>query len=1255
MSSVIITCTRTTTSDSTSLGHETYKVVGKMLSLETLLFLMEGSSSFHKQNLFLSKLQELQSDLDCVPFGGFHMIVDHRRINSSLLKGNPLAADFSQFQHKKVLKSIRDFGSDLTIPQKVNLLKTLVFNYKVPPEKVFGTTILGHEFFRYDDPARYKHAFGLADAVSLSMSNLGVRVRFNTKHKTSGIPQLDFYHGIGNTKMTGTTRYIKSHTTKKNKFLLTLHYLRNFPRNVPEKAYVKLIKLLLAGTFSLKLGQELPKGFSDLSFGVFPISVQNRLDRALLNKRERARFYFNLLQSKAVCAPVGEDMIHEAYLNHRASICRPESEVTPRDEELYEGLVKLGDRVGRIIRDNGLFDPLKTTLPNSRACVERSGKDGGNIKEHKQRSQVISYRGNPILKGEGGITRFEPLVIGLFGPPASGKSTLLQQIVAGLSRYFPERDPQKLTYSRSCSMKHWDGYDGQPIVILDDFGQIQTTRDDINEFSQLVSVNPYMLPMAELKHKGMFFNSPIIVLTSNCQYGGRLLDQTKTSVVEDSWAIWRRVHLPYFVEAGKLFPYDPFPRDFNRDAWHQKYKTLRGYPSGNSNWASIETINDKSIKIGNPISRIQFLDIISTELKRRMLFHESNLSGSWDQIVSRYRVEFLEQDEDEVFLDARVREIDFPIDERDHTLLVRFPNVPPLEAPKVKPVALSEPLKVRMITAAEADTKCLQPLQRALWKALSFFPEMCLTNGVKDLESFTEETLPWIYRIEEVIKNILSHHDSEEDWWLSGDYTSATDNLHMWVTEALLEGILRHIPHQYTKMWAEWECSPHDVLYQEIHGGKARQTSGQLMGSLLSFPLLCLANYFTLKTAGFESTQFLVNGDDVAARGRLEQINSWRSLAPRLGLSLSIGKNFIDRDFVTINSQLFYRGQVQHTGKVSCQTRHGTTLGYCFQEAQFYWGNSQEMKAEFIRRNLPELKKTPRSLDMPVSLGGLGMYLSDENFIQKSHGRFKLIYFFDLLKKYLHPDYIGRKNDPCRIGIVKVPCIRGEAAEKVCLHLNQDDHSDFLNRLLSLQTSSKEEKFQQDLSFKDLRNFEKLIRKDNDLGVFGRIVDSPKYRIRNFPPLTSFRTRYLAVPGKRAFDIQNLVLKQFAQFWLDSREGLLSQDPWLYFDIEDIEMKDYFRSVRFESVLEELVHRYDVQPLPEPNPVTPMLSEYREYNTRTEEDPHPSSVYQKYLLTSQLSLTAKLSAGGIDVVGSDINSNSTQMPMDLVQRRKETN
>jgi hypothetical protein len=61
-----------------------------------------------------------------------------------------------------------------------------------------------------------------------------------------------------------------------------------------------------------------------------------------------------------------------------------------------------------------------------------------------------------------------------------------------------------------------------------------------------------------------------------------------------------------------------------------------------------------------------------------------------------------------------------------------------------------------------------------------------------------------------------------------------------------------------------YEVSPHLIEYPD---GVGKQTSGQLMGSLLSFPLLCFLNDFIISHSGFERGKYLINGDDVVALG----------------------------------------------------------------------------------------------------------------------------------------------------------------------------------------------------------------------------------------------------------------------------------------------------------------------------------------------------------------------------------------------------
>jgi hypothetical protein len=284
----------------------------------------------------------------------------------------------------------------------------------------------------------------------------------------------------------------------------------------------------------------------------------------------------------------------------------------------------------------------------------------------------------------------------------------------------------------------------------------------------------------------------------------------------------------------------------------------------------------------------------------------------------------------------------------------------------------------------------------------------------------------------------------------------------MWVTEALIEGILEQIDHEPTARWVRWEISAHEMRYPKDVSGV--QTSGQLMGSLLSFPLLCFLNDFVMKESGFDPLSYLVNGDDVVACDEMSKIDAWKHLAPRVGLSLSVGKNFIDEHFCTVNSQLFYEGNVLHTGKVSCQHRAGQTIGYTFQEAQFYWGPTPEIKENFLMRNWRELKKTPRSLHFSSQHGGLGLADTCKG-IRYDSRLHKAVYLYDCLHRYslVHPV----KGAP--FSFVCVPLLRGDLArEQEGKHFSQvrfEKFQSLVDPMERLQTKT------DDLSHAEVRQF----------------------------------------------------------------------------------------------------------------------------------------------------------------------------------------
>nr|UJQ92783.1 MAG: putative RNA-dependent RNA polymerase [Narnaviridae sp.] len=1069
---------------------------------------------------------------------------------------------------KKFLSDCRFFGT-LSTPKALAVLKTL--NKSYPKESLIGFRKHGQVVHCFRDYTRVKHILGLSDAVDQAMSNFGMTISFpsfvsarlrpgqaqvarsRTFCKVSNHPfvQLDFRFKR------------RSLRTRARRFDLILHYLRVFPKKLEEKTYVKIIKTSLAGTFSLKMDQPIPEDFPEIGIPLFPSITQRKLDSVLKNKKKRVQFYFNLLQSKALCSPVGEDMISEAYVKHRLALCAPKEDTLAVDVTLYEKLKAYGRDVGKHLD----YNPFETSFPNAKASIEKNTLQGGNRKALKTNGTLTTFSSHPILGLSEGQVRLEPYVIGLFGPPGSGKTTLVNRIVQNLRYHMAPRDMARedFVYSRSCSTKHWDGYHGQPVVILDDFGQNLEDRTDLSEFMTLISINDYVLPMAELSEKGTKFNSPIVIVTSNVQFGAsRVANSSGGDTIEDPLALWRRFDLPLLVEKGieTVAQYKISYTDDLYQGYERKHKTKVLMKT--SNWPySGRTVsaNQLAEAFSRHIPKIDLVDTIRTELQEKFDFHRYTFHDSWTQRIASKHISFEKFTSGPIW-DPVIKDVeDESIFPNARRVYMDFPAFPPSHAPIVKAQALPEPLKVRMITVAEADTKVLQPFQQSLWRYLCTKPQFCLTNGVKELEDFEGETLPWIYRIEKVIQRIRDRSNLiDEPLWLSGDYTAATDNFPMWVTEALVEGILENISHEPTRRWVRWEVSPHEMRYPE--GVIGHQTSGQLMGSLLSFPLLCFLNDFVMKESGFDPLSYLINGDDVVACDEISKIESWKELAPRVGLSLSVGKNFIDPDFCTVNSQLFYRGDVLHTGKVSCQHRLGQTIGYTFQEAQFYWGATPEIKENFLTRNWTVLKQTPRSLHFSTGHGGLGLVDSCEG-IRYDANLHKRVYLYDCLHRFS----LVHKVEGAPFSFVAVPLLRGDAAVS-----DEGKHHSLVTfeKFQSLvEPELRQVSASADLTHRQVRDFHSWLAK----GVLPEIdvIEKGSFSLEKAPVTSFLDVHYLAVTNglatKVARDSVRYAYNLIREQWLESSLS----SPFEYIDGSDMieqspSLQDLFDSYEYENL-----------------------------------------------------------------------------------------
>lgn len=288
------------------------------------------------------------------------------------------------------------------------------------------------------------------------------------------------------------------------------------------------------------------------------------------------------------------------------------------------------------------------------------------------------------------------------------------------------------------------------------------------------------------------------------------------------------------------------------------------------------------------------------------------------------------------------------------------------EQPLVKAIGLSEALKARVISKGPPLLySYLKPLQKFLWTQLK-------KNSIFKLigQPISTDTIEDLFGIM-----------SPEHIIINGDYKASTDNLHSWVSETLADELVKVLNERVTDLndgyiiterhremllrsltghifdltppdkpdskgfnpidslcyagspdiHFETDLNGRDVIRLYKH---RPQKEGQLMGSITSFPFLCLANAAMCRWAMELANRvqyrlcdrptsersikapLLINGDDCTMKGRrfascpqtLSLKETWGVITTFGGLSSSVGKTLFSlphRPVAVINSRTF--------------------------------------------------------------------------------------------------------------------------------------------------------------------------------------------------------------------------------------------------------------------------------------------------------------------------------------------------------------
>nr|QNT13159.1 polyprotein [Foot-and-mouth disease virus SAT 2] len=199
-------------------------------------------------------------------------------------------------------------------------------------------------------------------------------------------------------------------------------------------------------------------------------------------------------------------------------------------EEKYISMTDLVPRIlecQRNLNDPSKYQESKEWLENAReACLKN-----GNI----HIANLCKVNAPAPSK-----SRPEPVVVCLRGKSGQGKSFLANVLAQAISTHFTGRVDS--VWYCPPDPDHFDGYNQQTVVVMDDLGQNPDGKD-FKYFAQMVSTTGFIPPMASLEDKGKPFNSKVIIATSNLYSGFT----PRTMVCPD--ALNRRFHFDIDVTA----------------------------------------------------------------------------------------------------------------------------------------------------------------------------------------------------------------------------------------------------------------------------------------------------------------------------------------------------------------------------------------------------------------------------------------------------------------------------------------------------------------------------------------------------------------------------------------------------------------------------------------------------------------------------------------------------------------------------------
>jgi len=311
-----------------------------------------------------------------------------------------------------------------------------------------------------------------------------------------------------------------------------------------------------------------------------------------------------------------------------------------------------------------------------------------------------------------------------------------------------------------------------------------------------------------------------------------------------------------------------------------------------------------------------------------------------------------------------------------------------------KIIGLPEPLKIRTITAGPEEAYFeASYLQKFVHGHLRKHPVFRLIGQPLTLVD-----------IQETFKRPLRLGE----FFVSGDYKSATDlisgALSTCAARALADvvGMSSHLSDLFVACLTGHEIHLKEQKLRDL------QQNGQLMGSPLSFPILCLINAAltryalelrndTVGKTALGDYPLLINGDDVGFVTDQDGYTLWKTITKMGGLVFSEGKNFTSTEFIVLNSCMFEL----KARTVPRPMRETTTSRRAFPESNFKLDHAPVTGG--VERCIPYCE---RAADFEVIAAHGYAHLHEiPRWLQKDYWA-ATRNVFDV-SAYLNPDYLG--------------------------------------------------------------------------------------------------------------------------------------------------------------------------------------------------------------------------------------------------------